>query len=82
MHKALHSRNDRDKLYWSGKEGGRGQASIVDCVDVTIRQLEENIIKSKEFLLTAASNNNANIRSNRKIAKTWKQKWEEKQLEG
>ena len=33
MHKALHPRNDVDRLYVSRKEGGRGLASIEDSVD-------------------------------------------------
>ena len=34
MHKALHPRDDVDRLYLSRKEGGRGIASIEDSVDV------------------------------------------------
>ena len=33
MHKALHPRDDVDRLYVSRKEGGRGLASIEDSVD-------------------------------------------------
>ena len=34
MHKALHPRNDVDRLYVARKERGRGLASIEDSVDV------------------------------------------------
>ena len=33
MHKALHTRDDIDRLYVLRKEGGRGHASIKDSVD-------------------------------------------------
>ena len=39
MHKALHPRDDRDRLYVSRKEGGRGLASIEDSVDASIQRL-------------------------------------------
>ena len=41
MHKALHPRDDVDRLYVSRKEGGRGLASIEDSVDASIRRLED-----------------------------------------
>ena len=41
MHKALHPRDDVDRLYVSRKEGGRGLASIEDSVDASIQQLED-----------------------------------------
>ena len=37
MHKALHPRDDVDRLYVSRKEGGRGFASIEDSVDASIQ---------------------------------------------
>ena len=37
MHKALHPRDDVDRLYVSRKEGGRGLASIEDSVDTSIQ---------------------------------------------
>ena len=37
MHKALYPRDDVDRLYVSGKEGGRGLTGIEDNVDVTIQ---------------------------------------------
>ena len=39
MHKALHPRDDVDRLYVSRKEGGRGLASIEDSVDASIQRL-------------------------------------------
>ena len=40
MHKALHPRDDIDRLYVSRKEGGRELTSIEDSVDASIRRLE------------------------------------------
>ena len=37
MHKALHPRDDKDRLYVSRKEGGRDLANIEDCVEATIQ---------------------------------------------
>ena len=45
MHKALHPRDDVDRLYVSRKEGGRGLASIEDSVDTSIHRLENYIQK-------------------------------------
>ena len=39
MHKALHPRDDVDRLYVSRKEGGGGLASIEDSFDASIQQL-------------------------------------------
>ena len=52
MHKALHPRDDSDRLYVTRKEGGRRLASMEDSVDELIRGLEDNIKKSKERLIT------------------------------
>ena len=41
MHKALHPRDDVDRLYVSRKEGGRGLASIEDTVDASIQDYIE-----------------------------------------
>ena len=38
MHKALHPRDDVDRLYVSRKEGGRGLASIEDSVNTSIHR--------------------------------------------
>ena len=53
MKKALHPRDDLEKIYVSRNERGRGLADIEDCVDASIRQLEDYIEKSKERLITA-----------------------------
>ena len=42
MHKAIHPRDDADRLYVSRKEGGRGLASIEDSVDASIQWLEDH----------------------------------------
>ena len=59
MHKALHPRDDIDKLYVSRKEVGRGLASIEDSVDTSIQQLhttyqsvEEDKLQPPETILT------------------------------
>ena len=48
MHKALHPRNDVDRLYVSRKEGGRGLASIEDSLDASIQRLEDYIQNTME----------------------------------
>ena len=50
MHKALHPRDDIDRQYVSRKEGRRGLASINDCIDASIQELEEYIKKSNEWV--------------------------------
>ena len=42
-HKALHPRNNVDRLYVSRKEWGRGLASIENSVDAPIQRLEDYI---------------------------------------
>ena len=48
MHKALHARDDVDRLYVSRKEGGRGLAFIEDSVDTSIQRLEDYIQNTME----------------------------------
>ena len=60
MHKALHPRDDVDRLYVSRKEGGRGLASIEDSVDASIQRLEDYIEKHEGGLITAIRNNTDN----------------------
>ena len=43
MHKALHPRDNVDRLYISRKEGGRGLASIEGSVDASKQRLEDYI---------------------------------------
>ena len=81
IHKALHPRDDVDRLYVSRKEEGRGLASIEDSVDASIQRLEDYIEKHEGRLILAIRNNTDNIMDNR-MTITMKQKWEEKQLYG
>ena len=56
MHKALHPRDDVDRLYVSRNAGGRGLASIEDSVHASIQRLEDYIEKHEEGLITAIRN--------------------------
>ena len=80
-HKALHTRDDVDRLYVPGKEGGRGLAGFEDSVDTSIKRLEDYIEKHDRGLITAIRNNTDNMIDNRMIISR-KQKWEGKQLYG
>ena len=81
VNKALHPRDDIDKLYVSRKEGGRGHTSSEDSVDASIQRIENYIEMYKGWLITAPRNDMDNIMAIRmKINR--KQKWEEKQLYG
>ena len=53
IHKALHPRDDVDRLYVSRKEGVRGLASIEDSIDASIQRLEDYIGKHERGLITA-----------------------------
>ena len=79
MHKALHPRDDVDRLYVSRKDGRRWLASIEDSVDTSIQRLEDYIEKHEGRLITAIRNNTDNTIDNR-MTKTRKLKWTEKQL--
>ena len=79
MHKALHPRDDVDRLYVSRKEGGRGLVSIEDSVDTSIHQLENYIEKREGGRIIAIRNDTDNTMDNW-MTITRKQKWEEKQL--
>ena len=76
MHKALHPRDDVDRLYVSRKEGGRGLASIEDTVDASIQRLEDNIQIHDGGFITTIRNNTDNTMDNR-ITIIKKQKWKE-----
>ena len=56
IHKALHPRDDVDRIYVSKKEGGRGLTSIEDSVDSSIQRLEYYIEKHERGLFTAIRN--------------------------
>ena len=81
IHKALHTRDDVDRLYVSRKEGWGGLASSEDSVDASIQRLEDNIQKYDGGLITAIRNDNDNTIDNR-MTITSKQKLERKQLYG
>ena len=61
MHKALHPRDDVDRLYVDRKERGRGLASIEDNVDTLIQRLEDYIKKHEWGLITAIRNDTDNM---------------------
>ena len=81
MHKALHPRDNVDRLHVSRKEGGRGLASIEDTVDASIQRIEDYIEKHEQGLITAIKNDTDNTIDER-MTTTRKQKWERKQLNG
>ena len=57
VHKALHLRNDVERLYVSRKEGGRGLPRNEESVDTSIQRLEDRIKKRRGRLITAIKNN-------------------------
>ena len=81
MHKALHPRDDVDRLYVPRKEGGRALANIEDSVDTYIQRLKDYIEKYERGLIITIRNNTDNTIDNR-MTKTRKQKREGKQLHG
>ena len=81
MYKALHPRDDVDRLYVSRKEGGRGLVSTEDSIDASIQRLEEYMQKHDGGLITAIRNDTDNTKDER-MTITRKQKWEGKQLYG
>ena len=58
MHKGSHPRDDIDTPYVTRKEGERELTSMEDCVDASIKKLEECVNKNKEKLIIAACNTN------------------------
>ena len=80
MHKALHPRDDVDKICVFKKEVRRGLANIEDRVDASIQRLEDYIEKRGERLSAATRNNTDETRTSRSTINR-KQKWEEKQLD-
>ena len=75
MHKALHPRDDFDRLYVSRKEGEL--ASIEDSVDASIQRLDDYIQKHDKGLIRAIRNDTDN-----RVTITSKQKWEGKLFYG
>ena len=64
MHKAIHPRDDVDRLYVSRKEGGSGVASIEDSVDASIQRLEDFIEKFERAIITTIRNDADNTIDN------------------
>ena len=81
MHRALHPRDDVDRLYVSRKEGRKGLDNIEDSVDASIKQLEAYIEKHERGLITTIRIDTDHTIDDR-MTTTRKQKWEEKQLYG
>ena len=65
-HKALHPRDDVDRIYVSKKEQRRRLASIEDSVDASTQRLEDYIEKHEQGLITAIRNNTDNTIDNRR----------------
>ena len=65
MRKALHPRDDVDKLYVSWKEEGRALASIEDSVDASIQRFKDYIEKHWGGLITAIRNDTDNTMDNK-----------------
>ena len=74
MYKALHPRDDIDRLYVPRNEGVRGLTSIEDSVDAGIQPLEDYIKKRRGRMITATRNYTGNTRTNRTTINR-KQKW-------
>ena len=81
MHKALHLRDDVDRLYVSRKVEGKGLSCIENNVDASILRFKEYIEKHERGLMTAIKNDTDNTVIN-KITIARKQKWKKNQLYG
>ena len=79
IHKALHPRDEVDRLCVSRKEGGRGLASIEDSAEASLQRLEEYIEKHERRLITAIRND-TDITSDDRLTTTWNQKMGEKTI--
>ena len=62
------------RLYFSGKEGEGGFANSKECVEASIRGIEDNMkkTKNKKRLNSVASNSNYKIRTNSRTTKSRK----------
>ena len=78
MDKALHPREEVDRLHVSRREGGRGLVSIEEIVDTSIQGHKE---RRGERLTTLTRNNTSDMRINRTTIFR-KQTGEEKRLYG
>ena len=65
LRKALHPRDDVDRLYVSRMEGERCLATTEDSVDASIQRLEDYIQKHDGGRITAIRNDNDNTMDNR-----------------
>ena len=65
MHKALHPRDDVNRLNVSRKEGGRRLTNIEDSVDAIIQWLEDHIENRGKGLITVTRNDTDNTKTNR-----------------
>ena len=65
IHKALHHRDDVDRLYISRKAGGKGHASIKDSVNASIQRLVDYIGKHDGGLITVTRKDTDNTMANR-----------------
>ena len=81
MNKALHPRDDVDRLYVLIK-GGIGLVIIQDSIDASIQRLEDYIKKKCGGRLVTVTRNNTDNTSINRIKITGKQKWKEKQFYG
>ena len=76
-HKALHPRDDVDKLYVSRKEGGGRPINTEYSASISIQRFKDNIQMCGGRLISANRYNTNNTMINKtEIAR--KQKWEEK----
>ena len=75
MHKALHPRDDVERLFVSRKEGGRGLPSIEYTVDASIKRLEDYVEKHERGQITSIRNDTDNTIDER-MTTCRKQKWE------
>ena len=81
MHKALHPRDNVDRLHVSRKEGGRDLARIEDTVDASIKRLEDYLEKHERGQITTIRND-TDYTIDERVTTTRKQKWEGEQLYG
>ena len=70
VHKALHPRDDVDRLYESRKKWGRGHARMEDSVDASIQRLVDYIEKHEGGLIIDTGNYIDNTETNRIITTT------------
>ena len=87
MYGAHHPKANVDRLYLQRCEGRRGLLGLEDCVQVEVHSLEKYLSTSKEKILKEVSRsriieNNKYRRSNEKIHKEHREKYERKPLHG